>query len=142
MNRRYDPEAVKRSPLLAAMKSLSDKDTPGSRRAVYEELLRSEVIMPVPQDKANSVYIGWGGNTVLFVDGDSKKRWCGDCGGIPMKAGELFEKVRAMRASAGPGIADARSATINPKGPGYLELNKKEMDALAAGNIELAISVR
>lgn len=135
LKRQYDPKAVEKSPLLAAMKDLSDKETEASRKKVFEELLNATLIMPTPADNKNSVYVSWSGEIILFTDEDAKKRWCGDCAGLPVKPQELFSRINGMTPSMFD-ISTTRGASINPSGPGYLELNVSEMNALAAGDIK------
>jgi SseB protein N-terminal domain len=124
--------------LVRALHELAISDTPQARFAVYDALLRSELLLPVwnefPKDRADlarPLWIGGGDRQFLpaFTDWRAISQW------------QLRNRPRSFLVVRGQGVFVAalpikRSAVlINPDGPIGVPIHYPEIEILASGAI-------
>jgi hypothetical protein len=129
--------------VVRAIHELVISDTPAARRAVYEALVRSELILPTwnkvrgwgnrpdPKDPVRPLWIGGKEGNVLpvFTDWRAVNQW------------RLKAEPNSFAIASGRGICvvavgiDASLVLINPDGPVGLPVGRAEIDILASGAI-------
>jgi hypothetical protein len=129
--------------LVRALHELVISETPAARRAVYEAIVQSELILPTwnkvsgwgnrpdPKDPVRPLWIGSKEGNVLpvFTDWRAVTQW-------QLRAGpKSFATLSGRGIFAAAVAIDASLVLINPDGPIGLPVGRAEIDILASGAI-------